>query len=540
MGKNFKRSLCLALVLIMIVAMFPANVLAVETASSYAGQTLYLKAEGWRSDSPRYAAYFFGSGGNKWVSMTNVNNAYYSVEVPAGNYDKVVFCRMNPNNQTNNWNNRYNQTQDLLLAKATGNCFVISNPWNQSNTGYWKNVSFRTLYVKDNAGWNKVYAYMWGEGNNIWPGVAMTAVEGGTKTYSVMVADDFENIIFSNGSGKKTKDLVPGAAGSVFDNKSNKWITPTTEPTTVYFKNTENWETPTAYIFNMGTDEYVSKWPGAAMTHVEDDIWSAEVPAGYHGIIFNNGSDKQTADLFITAASSDLYVYGTGWSSKTFASTTLTGALNTAKEGQTVKVEKDVLLNTLEVNAGTTLDLNGKQVTASEIYAFGNVVDTVGGGSIVISDETDILLPTDNPYMPIYDTANGCYRFFEYEVKSVVATDKNIPDGVRFWFQILFTNAEAYKLLVESENAHVGLDIKVTWTGLEETLSCSILAENVKTFAQNAYAQMESKGSVTCGIYLTVFGLENLESGNVVEATPVLSSDTKVQGTDDTLTYAKP
>lgn len=462
MENKMKRFLSLALVLVMVIALFPASVLAVETASVDAVNVLYLKPDDtWKSYGARFAAYFFGEGGDTWVSMTNVDNNYYSVEVPAG-YSSVIFVRMNPDTTNNSWDDTWGaQTQDLSVSDANGNCFVITDPWNSSNAGYWD-------------------------------------------------------------------------------------CAPTFETTVLYFKNTQNWTTINAYIWNKDTGDYIAQWPGNAelVTYVEDDIWSATIPAGYHCIIFNNGNE-QTADLSITTAPTDLYD-GSNWISQTAATvdgtpyTTLTAALSAAQNGQTVKAEKAVSLNSLVVNSGSTLDLNGQLLTAANVNSFGNVVDAAGNGGIVAGEGAAVFLQPTNSTMPIYDTEAGCYRFFSYQVKSIVATDAKIPNGVRFWFQITFDNVEAYNLLATTGNSHAALKIGLNWTGLTENVSCTITDENLKTYAATAYSQMQSKGEVTCGIYVTVFGLDVLESDNVVEATPTLSSDTMVEGSGDTLTYTKP
>ena len=79
---------------------------------------LYLKANSaWEKDGARFAAYFFGNG-DKWVSMTVVagQTNLYEVAIPTDkSYPSVIFCRMNGGNQTNNWGNRWNQTEDLTI-----------------------------------------------------------------------------------------------------------------------------------------------------------------------------------------------------------------------------------------------------------------------------------------------------------------------------------------------------------------------------------------------------------------------------------------
>ena len=102
--------------------------------------TLYLKPNSnWTSEGARFAAYFFNSTGNTWASMTyNSNKKLYEVEIPAGDWTNVIFCRMNPGTSANNWNNKWNQTGDLTLNKnSSDNTFTVPNgAWNDSITGW--------------------------------------------------------------------------------------------------------------------------------------------------------------------------------------------------------------------------------------------------------------------------------------------------------------------------------------------------------------------------------------------------------------------
>lgn len=95
------------------ITLFFAALLVSMTAFS---ATLYLTPNAnWKIDNARFAAYFFGNG-ETWVSMTAVEGEtdLYSVEAPAG-YPNVIFCRMNPGATANNWDNKWNQTGDLIV-----------------------------------------------------------------------------------------------------------------------------------------------------------------------------------------------------------------------------------------------------------------------------------------------------------------------------------------------------------------------------------------------------------------------------------------
>lgn len=88
----------------------------------------------WTADNARFAAYFFGANGNTWVNMTNIEDYFYSVVVPEGEWKGAIFCRMNPNNTENRWNNDGEengpvwgaQTQDIKYEEGK-NHYVINS-----------------------------------------------------------------------------------------------------------------------------------------------------------------------------------------------------------------------------------------------------------------------------------------------------------------------------------------------------------------------------------------------------------------------------
>ena len=110
---------------------------------------VYLKPNSeWKSDGARFAAYFFSKNGEtttleQWMSMFDAEDGTYYCEIPAGQPQSVIFCRMDPNNQTNGWENNsvWNKTVDLQLVDAdiftiedahfgTGNTGIATGSWN--------------------------------------------------------------------------------------------------------------------------------------------------------------------------------------------------------------------------------------------------------------------------------------------------------------------------------------------------------------------------------------------------------------------------
>ena len=75
---------------------------------------LYLKpSNAWKGGEARFAAYFFDQG-STWVDMSDTNNdGIYECYKQSGS-QKVIFVRFNKNS-TNNWDDKWTQTKDLVI-----------------------------------------------------------------------------------------------------------------------------------------------------------------------------------------------------------------------------------------------------------------------------------------------------------------------------------------------------------------------------------------------------------------------------------------
>lgn len=85
--------------------------------------------------------------------------------------------------------------------------------------------------------------------------------------------------------------------------------------TVVYFKNTNNWETPTAHMWQ--SESRATTWPGTEMTSLGDG-WYCVDAGNYKSIIFNNNGSSQTGNLQIPQnVSAAAYVDGK-WETVTY------------------------------------------------------------------------------------------------------------------------------------------------------------------------------------------------------------------------------
>ena len=148
---------------------------------------IYLKPNGnWKSNGARFAVYFFdGTSTEKWVSMspTTTDGLYYC-DIPEGNYKQVNFCRMNPSNEENIWENRYDQTTNLTLIFEK-NCFTINEgEWGSTtgtSNGYWSLINDEATYDVT------LYSCSFGEYGFIYNNVEYTSPESGNITYQIPI-----------------------------------------------------------------------------------------------------------------------------------------------------------------------------------------------------------------------------------------------------------------------------------------------------------------------------------------------------------------
>ena len=262
--------------------------------------------------------------------------------------------------------------------------------------------------------------------------------------------------------------------------------------------------------------------------------WLAE---GYN--VKNNGDGTYT--VVETMVAKLILSNGT---EKFFA--TLSDALAAAKQewvdnGDPVTV---VLLENYEeasilcVPVGTTLDLNGHTITVgTAVIAYGPIIDTAETtGSIVIeSDQIVHLQPENGGYMPLYDTANGCYRFFEYTIAYKYKITAN--NSAQFGIQLFFTKAQAYELIATGESK-AEVKLYFTWEGKSSPMVYTFSAKDIQTFCDKAVDQLAANGKVTTAMVVTIGGFEKI-AGKTLVSTGEFYSTTLVGSSVET-TYDVP
>lgn len=141
------------------------------------------------------------------VSFTGSADVVIGEGVEYGDSTMLVITATDENNVTYTYKHEYNKNQhedDSVKFDESSGEYVI--------------------YMKNTAGWEDVYCYMWVDGNTNnkgWPGVKMTGLDD--ETYIYATDDYYPNIIFNNGSGTQTADMEWPGNGNVYDNGKSAW-----------------------------------------------------------------------------------------------------------------------------------------------------------------------------------------------------------------------------------------------------------------------------------------------------------------------------
>ena len=112
--------------------------IALLSVLSLNARTLYLQPnENWKKDGARFAVYgFVDDNDNNWYSMESAGENVYKADVD-DKYGKIIFVRMNGGTTDNNWDNKWNQTDDLEVPSDGKNMYSIAaDTWDKGG-GEW-------------------------------------------------------------------------------------------------------------------------------------------------------------------------------------------------------------------------------------------------------------------------------------------------------------------------------------------------------------------------------------------------------------------
>ena len=336
----------------------------VESEAVQADNIYLTVHDGWKSDNAWFAAYFWGNSGNKWEKMTLVSGNMYSCPKTAA-YPNVIFCRMNKDKTTTDWDSKWNQTVDLKYG--SNNHFTITKPWDGKDgkaEGTWSSYTptettmvplgiSGTGTVSYNGGDPQVSGYTNGyvslngdfkQGKTYYIAVAPVVFEKGFTVEFSNVGDYDKHAVKSTDKKVAFKRNTIYDLGTIFSGKetgffTNPAVPDADQPCTIYYRPAEGddlyGQTENLYVHtwlkNGTSDSHGPTWgtniEKYLLTKVEDGLWSMTMtptirewfnevspigttPVQRIGIVARTAdAKKQTEDRFINVVDSKYGIY---------------------------------------------------------------------------------------------------------------------------------------------------------------------------------------------------------------------------------------
>ena len=305
----------------------------------------YYNSEGWTSLNAymwKDTVTTIGAWPGKEITASAEKNNWYEItveDVTTGTYGFI-------------FNGAGGQTSDLTLTVGAGSTeywFVgkDTTPYTSEPSVEEKEYNITVHYYNKN-NWSKVYAYggegdSWDEissvpGYKSWPGISISENTDHENWYDLEITKSNNSklwCIFNNDSGSQTGDIPVEVTGETVEywygesetlattmpESWNGTVTPeepSTYDVTLYWQNTENWETVAAWVWNTTGNLTGGQWPGKVVSPVEGkDGWYGisfeNITDSNLNFIFNN-NDKgaQTDDLSVTLTEDYTEVWVTG------------------------------------------------------------------------------------------------------------------------------------------------------------------------------------------------------------------------------------
>ena len=171
-----------------------------------ANRTIYLSPGVWNVDGARFAVWAWpNTGEGQWVNALLAPNEtnIYQVTLP-DDIANIIWVRMNGATTENNWNNKWNQTDDIVLGNE--NLYTITG-WGEGNSPYSTGTYTYTIATINTVQLQGNFAST----GTDWNAIDLSAVAGEENTWSGTLdltdfTDDKEFKLVINGGddGSKT------------------------------------------------------------------------------------------------------------------------------------------------------------------------------------------------------------------------------------------------------------------------------------------------------------------------------------------------
>jgi len=195
---------------------------------------VYMKpSSGWVSNAKSFAAYVWNDSGNTWYEMTDIDeDGVYEAAISI-DYNNIIFVSKTAAFVAD-WNNKYQQTTDLVVPTDNNNAYVIYNSeWTTlaEAQAFEEPAKVCKLIVKVSTqiDWYDKYIYCWTSGSNTsgWPGTKLTWDKQDGNYY--VYYHDFPYSL----NGKKIEFCISNGNGGALNQTNDLSVTLNGEETTV-------------------------------------------------------------------------------------------------------------------------------------------------------------------------------------------------------------------------------------------------------------------------------------------------------------------
>ena len=213
-----------------------------------------------------------------------------------------------------------------------------------------------------------------------------------------------------------------------------------------------------------------------------------------------------------------------------------------SQTGGTVTLLKNLEETVVTVRNNITLDLNGKNLSTNYFTCYGSVTDGLTGGTSLLQVSGNIhIADTSTSFLPIYDTAAGGYRFYKYELQNLGAkTAEDKPNTVKFGFRLVLANTAGYNVLATTSDEALDTFAQLIWGDKATPLTYQFKDATLKSYAQQAGADIAANGTTGKAVVLTVAGTDVLESDTVLQVENTIVSLPGVTAKTSPATWTTP
>ena len=160
------------------------------------------------------------------------------------------------------------------------------------------------------------------------------------------------------------------------------------------------------------------------------------------------------------------------------------------------------------------------------------VDSSIGNEGMLLVDRGEDLFLSNNPDLPVYDSQNGGYRFFDYKLE-LKSTAENAGTGrEKFWFKFHFytddtcaaIDPDAYAL-IQSDGTNLEISTDLTWRdNFLRTVSFGWKDTDGELKADLFSAKWATGATLNRWLYVTVSGLEKVGIGTL-KVTPTVTAN---------------